>query len=278
MSPDQYCLDKTKKSGSNFFYSFYFLPAAKRRALIALYAFCREVDDIVDGYKEPNVAQITLNWWKSELERLYAGKPQHPVSRALLPIINTFSLQQELFLEIIEGMEMDLGQVRYASFKNLQLYCYRVASVVGQLTVSILGYTHRDTLTFAHKLGVAFQLTNIIRDVGEDALRGRIYLPQDELQQFNVQEADILAGKLSPQFTALMIFQIQRAKQYYQQALTLLAPEDRRLQRVSLIMAAIYQTLLKRIEKEGPGQVLVQHISLTGFYKIYVALMTWLKN
>jgi phytoene synthase len=278
MSPDQYCLEKTKQSGSSFYYSFYFLPSAKRRALIALYAFCREIDDVVDDCKAPEIAQLTLNWWKSELDQLYVGNPQHPVSQALLPIIHAFSLQKELFLEIIDGMQMDLGQVRYASFKNLQLYCYRVAGVVGELTVPILGYTQRDTLKFAHKLGLAFQLTNIIRDVGEDAVRGRIYLPQDELQQFNVPEADILAGKVSPQFTALMEFQIQRAEQYYQEAFALLPKKDRRAQRVSLIMAAIYHTLLKRIQKEGAGQVLVQHISLTGFYKIYLALMAWLKN
>jgi phytoene synthase len=278
MSPDQYCLEKIKHSGSSFYYSFYFLPVVKRRALIALYAFCREVDDVVDDGKTPEVARLTLNWWKSELDHLYAGKPQHPISRALLPIIHTFALQKVLFIDILEGMEMDMGQVRYANFKSLQLYCHRVAGVVGELTVHILGYNHPNTLKFAHTLGLAFQLTNIIRDVGEDAIRGRIYLPQDELQQFKVAEADILTGKLSPQFTALMHFQIQRAEQYYQQALTLLPVEDRRAQRVSLIMAAIYHTLLKRIQKEGPGQVLVQHIALTGFYKLYLALKAWLKN
>lgn len=278
MSPHQYCLEKTKQSGSSFYYSFFFLPANKKRALIALYAFCREVDDIVDGSKGFAVAQATLQWWKNELDRLYAGNPQHPVTQALLPVINIYSLPRELFLEMIDGMEMDLGQVRYANFTQLQLYCYRVASVVGLLTIEILGYTQRDTVKFAHKLGLALQLTNIIRDVGEDASRGRIYLPQDELTQFAVQETDILMGKMSSQFAALMEFQIQRANQYYQEAFAVLAKEDRRAQRVSLIMANVYHRLLKRIEIEGAAQVLVQRISLTRFYKLYLALQTWFKN
>ena len=278
MSPNQYCLEKTKQSGSSFYYSFLFLPLDKRQALIALYAFCREVDDVVDDCNDASIAQATLNWWKSELDQLYAGDPQHPVTRALLPVIKIFSLQRELFIEIIEGMEMDLGNVRYANFRILQLYCYRVASVVGQLTANILGYTHHNTLKFAHKLGLAFQLTNIIRDVGEDALRGRIYLPQDELLEFGVEEADILARKASPQFTALMHFQIQRAESYYQQAVTLLPKEDRRAQRTSLMMQTIYHQLLKRIQAEGVEQVLTQRISLTYLYKIYLILQGWLKN
>lgn len=276
MSPDQYCLDKARQSGSNFYHSFRFLAADKRRALIALYAFCREVDDVVDNYKDAVIAQAKLNWWKMELDQLFAGSPQHPVTRALLPAIKAFALSRELFSEIIEGMEMDLQHNRYRSFKALQLYCYRVASVVGLLTVDILGYRHRDTLKFAHKLGLALQLTNIIRDVGEDATRNRIYLPQDEIQQFAVAEQDILQGKSSPQFARLMQFQIARAEQYYREAFAVLPKEDRKAQRVSLMMAELYHTLLKHIQKEGTEQVLTQHISLTTPYKLWLVCKTWL--
>jgi len=183
MTPDQYCQDKAARSGSSFYYSFLFLPPVQRRAITALYAFCREVDDIVDMKGEPGIARIKLNWWRQEIARLFAGQAQHPVTRALTPVIEEFDLPQEQFLEIIDGMEMDLDQHRYASFKELMLYCYRVASVVGLLAAEIFGYRDRHTLKYAHDLGIAFQLTNIVRDVYEDAQRNRIYLPLDELQR-----------------------------------------------------------------------------------------------
>src|SRR5665647_2638616 len=192
MTPDQYCEDKTRQSGSSFYYSFMFLPADKRRAITALYAFCREVDDVVDECTDELVARATLNWWRAQVAEIYGGKPQHPVCQALVPVVKQFNLSQEHLLEIIDGMEMDLDQPRYSDFKSLQLYCYRVASVVGLLSVEIFGYSDRQTLKYAHDLGLAFQLTNIIRDVGEDARRNRIYLPMDEMQQFNVTAADIL--------------------------------------------------------------------------------------
>jgi len=188
MTPDQYCQEKTAASGSSFYYSFLFLPKDKRRAITALYAFCREVDDVVDECSDEQVARTTLNWWRGQVAEIYAGKPQHPVAIALVPVVKQFNLAQEHLLEIIDGMEMDLDQPRYADFKSLQLYCYRVASVVGLLSVEIFGYSNRQTLKYAHDLGIAFQLTNIIRDVGEDARRNRIYLPMDEMQQFNVRQ------------------------------------------------------------------------------------------
>lgn len=186
MTPEQYCEDKAAASGSSFYYSFRFLPLEKRRAIMALYAFCREVDDVVDETHDENVARTTLNWWRSEVDNMFAGAPQHPVTKALLPAVQRYDMPRELLLEIIDGMEMDLDMVRYATFKDLQLYCYRVASVVGQLAAQIFGYTDHKTLRYAHDLGLAFQLTNIIRDVGEDARRGRIYLPVEDLQRFNV--------------------------------------------------------------------------------------------
>ena len=239
MTPEQYCQDKAARSGSSFYYSFLFLEANQRRAITALYAFCREVDDIVDTDGEPAIAAVKLNWWRDEIARLFAGNAQHPVTRALNPVIKEFDLPLEQFLEIIDGMEMDLEQHRYASFKDLALYCYRVASVVGLLAAEIFGYRDRRTLKYAHDLGIAFQLTNIVRDVYEDAQRNRIYLPLDELHQFGVTEQDILHKNETPACHKLMGFQSERAKRYYDQALAQLPDGDRYSQRCGLIMAAI---------------------------------------
>jgi phytoene synthase len=277
MTPDQYCQDKAKASGSSFYNSFRFLPKDKRRAITALYAFCREVDDVVDECSDANVARTTLNWWRNEVAAIYTGTPQHPVTQALVPIIKQFNLAQEHFLEIIDGMEMDLDQPRYADFKALQLYCYRVASVVGLLSVEIFGYTDRQTLKYAHDLGIALQLTNIIRDVGEDTRRNRIYLPLDELQQFGVTSEDILHARETEGFQKLMAFQIERARHYYQQALDHLPAVDRKAQRTGLIMAAIYRATLDEVVASG-CHVLKERVSLTPTYKLWLALKAWLKN
>ncbi len=277
MNPDQYCQDKAAASGSSFYYSFRFLGKDKRRAITALYAFCREVDDVVDECSDAEVARTTLNWWRSEVAAVYGGTPQHPVTQALVPIVKQFNMAQEHLLEIIDGMEMDLDQPRYADFKSLQLYCYRVASVVGLLSVGIFGYTDRQTLKYAHDLGIAFQLTNIIRDVGEDARRNRIYLPMDELAQFGVTAADILNGRESENFHKLMAFQIERAQRFYQQALDHLPAVDRKAQRTGLIMAAIYRAVLDEVVASG-CHVLKERVSLTSRYKLWLALKTWLKN
>jgi len=277
MNPDQYCQDKAAASGSSFYNSFRFLAKDKRRAITALYAFCREVDDVVDECSDEDVARTTLNWWRSQVAEIYDGKPQHPVAIALVPIVKQFNLAQEHLLEIIDGMEMDLSHPRYADFKSLQLYCYRVASVVGLLTVEILGYKNRQTLKYAHDLGIAFQLTNIIRDVGEDARRNRIYLPMDELQQFNVTAADILNSRDSENFQKLMAFQVARAQRFYDQALALLPKEDKKAQRVGLIMAAIYRATLIEVVSSG-CHVLKERVSLTPSYKLWLAFKTWLTN
>lgn len=277
MTPEEYCQDKAASSGSSFYNSFRFLPKDKRRAITALYAFCREVDDVVDECSDANVARTTLNWWRSEVAAIYSGKPQHPVAIALVPIVKQYNMAQEHLLEIIDGMEMDLDQPRYADFKALQLYCYRVASVVGLLTVEIFGYTDRQTLKYAHDLGIAFQLTNIIRDVGEDARRNRIYLPMDELQQFGVPSADILNAHETENFQKLMAFQIERARQYYSQALDHLPAVDRKAQRTGLIMAAIYQATLDEVVSSG-CHVLKERVSLTPTYKLWLAIKAWWKN
>ena len=275
MTPQQYCQDKAAKSGSSFYYSFLFLPKAKREAITALYAFCREVDDVVDECKDSSVARIKLAWWRNEIHGLYQGHPQHPVTKALAEVIKTYQLDQEHFIEIIDGMEMDLDQNRYANFKQLQLYCYRVASVVGLLSVQIFGFSHRKTLKYAHDLGMAFQLTNIIRDVGEDARRNRIYLPQDELKKFGVSESDLLQGRVSKNLQKLLDFQIERAESFYDRALKTLPIEDKKQQRTGLMMAAIYRTLLREIKSSGSQQVLHARISLTPLRKLYLAWTTW---
>ena len=277
MTPEQYCQDKAAKSGSSFYYSFLFLPPDKRRAITALYAFCREVDDVVDECSDAGVARTTLNWWRGQVAEIYGGKPQHPVALALVPVAQQFNLAQEHLLEIIDGMEMDIDQPRYPDFKSLQLYCYRVASVVGLLSAEIFGYSDRRTLKYAHDLGIAFQLTHIIRDVGEDARRNRIYLPMDELQQFGVTATDILGARETENFHKLMAFQVERAQRYYRQALDHLPAADRKAQRAGLIMAAIYRATLDEVVASG-CHVLKERISLGTGYKLWLAFKTWLKN
>jgi 15-cis-phytoene synthase len=251
MNPHDYCRRRTAASGSSFYYGFLCLPAPRRRAIMALYAFCREVDDVVDETGDVDTARAQLDEWRAEIARVYAGTPKHPVGRALADVAAEFRLPEEQLLEIIDGMEMDLEQNRYESFSQLQLYCYRVASVVGLLSAEIFGYTDRRTLRYAHDLGLAFQLTNILRDVGDDARRGRIYLPQDELARFGVTEDDVLAGRYSPQMTELLAFQAQRARDFYERAMGELPAADRRAQRPGLIMAAIYRRLLDDIVTGG---------------------------
>ncbi len=277
MTPEEYCQQKAAASGSSFYYSFLFLPPPRRRAITALYAYCREIDDVVDEGHDLQVAATKLAWWRQEVERLYAGSPQHPVTQALLPVIKDFNLPREQLLEIIDGMEMDLQQTRYLDFKSLSLYCYRVASVVGLLAAEIFGFEDRRTQRYAHDLGTAFQLTNIIRDVGEDARRGRVYLPIDELQRFSVPVADILNARYSDNFKALMEFQIERAEHYYTQAMGELPAQDRKAQRPGLVMAAIYRALLAEIKRDG-CQVLSQRTSLTPVRKLWIAWRTWMKN
>ncbi len=270
MDANQYCQEKVARSGSSFYYSFLFLPPPKRQAITALYAFCREVDDVVDECHETHVAETKLAWWRQEIDNTFRQMPQHPVGQALQPAIRNFGLAQERFHDIIDGMEMDLRQNRYADFNALQLYCHRVAGVVGELAATIFGYQQRCTLKYAYQLGLAFQLTNIIRDVGEDARRGRIYLPLDELRQFNVAETNILGAHHTEDFSRLMAFQIERALSHYRQAFEALPSEDRALQRPGLIMAAIYHALLEEIERDG-CRVLERRIALTPLRKLWIA-------
>ncbi len=275
MTPHEYCQQKAAASGSSFYYSFLFLPREQREAITALYAFCREVDDIADECSDAQLARTKLAWWRGEIAGLFAGAPQHPVTQALVPAVRQHGLAMEHFLEIIDGMEMDLDQNRYRDFKELQLYCYRVAGVVGLLSATIFGHTNRRTLKYAHDLGLALQLTNIIRDVGEDARRGRIYLPLDEMANYGVSEEDILQGRESENVRRLLTMQIERARHYYQRALAELPREDRRAQRAGLVMAAIYRALLDEIARHGCEKVLNQRIALTPLRKLWLAWRTW---
>ncbi|KQV82532.1 squalene synthase HpnD [Massilia sp. Root351] len=277
MSPDEYCQQKAAASGSSFYYSFLFLPQERRRAIMALYAFCREVDDTVDECTDESVARVKLAWWRKEISGMYEGKQTHPVTQALQPHLASYQLKQEHMQAIIDGMEMDLNQTRYLDYVGMSKYCWHVASVVGILSASIFGVSNPQTLQFAEKLGHAFQLTNIIRDVGEDARKGRIYLPVNELQQFNVTAADLLNARHSENFENLMKFQIARAHKAYDEAFALLPKEDRRAQRPGLMMAAIYRTLLTEIENDG-YHVLTQRISLTPIRKLWLAWKTYIRG
>ena len=269
-TPQQYVQDKAAASGSSFYYAFLFLPKDRRAAITAFYAFCREVDDVVDEVTDPGVAATKLAWWQSEVKKSFAGQASHPVMQALMPYTKPFGIQPEHLLAVIEGCQMDLEQTRYLDFAGLQRYCHLVAGVVGEVAARIFGQTSEATTQYAHKLGLAFQLTNIIRDVGEDAMRGRIYLPVNELQQFDVKAHEILNRKHSDRFVALMRFQAERAHKLYEEAFALLPPQDLRAQKPGLMMASIYRTLLREIESEN-FQVLHQRISLTPLRKLWLA-------
>jgi phytoene synthase len=274
MSPDEYCQDKAAQSGSSFYYSFMFLPPDRRRAITALYAFCREVDDAVDEPSDPAVAQAKLAWWRTEVARMYSGTPQHPVTRALAPAIASYGIGPDELSEIMDGMQMDLEQSRYLDFPGLKLYCRRVAGVVGQLAAKIFGFANPATLEYADRLGLAFQLTNIVRDVGEDARKNRIYLPMDELARFEVPASDILQGRHTDNFIRLMEFQAERIERCYGDAYAVLPREDRKAQRPGLVMAAIYRALLEEIPSDG-FQVLKQRTALTPVRKLWIAWRTW---
>ena len=274
MTPDEYCQQKAVASGSSFYYSFLFLPPERRRAITALYAFCREVDDVVDECSDAQIARTKLAWWRVEIAKLFQGEPNHPVTKALQPFVEKFAMKEKKLHEIIDGMEMDLTQTRYLDFAGLERYCYHVAGTVGLLAAGIFGYRNPRTLDYAKNLGTAFQLTNIIRDVGEDARKNRIYLPMDELKKFEVPASDILQAKDSDNFRKLMSFQAARANGFYRNAFDALPSEDRKTQRAGLIMAAIYRATLAEVERDG-FKVLTQRTSLTPMRKLWLAWKTW---
>ena len=270
MTPQDYVQQKAAASGSSFYYAFLFLPKDRRAAITAFYAFCREVDDVVDEVADASVAASKLTWWQKEVLQAFAGQPSHPVMHALMPHTRTYGITAQQLLAVVEGCQMDLQQTRYLDWPGLQRYCHLVAGVVGEVSARIFGQTNEATTAYAHKLGLAFQMTNIIRDVGEDAMRGRIYLPVDELQRFEVKAQDLLQRQYSERFTALMKFQAERAHALYDEALALLPAVDRRSQKPGLMMASIYRTLLREIEASH-FQVLHQRIGLTPLRKLWLA-------
>ena len=283
MTPQEYCKQKTKESHSSFLTAFIFLKKEKREALTALYAFCREVDDIADECQDHEIASKKLYWWRDEIDRLFEDKPQHPVSKALHPFIECFNLSKNYFIEIIDGMEMDVKFNRYESFEQLELYCYRVASCVGILSANIFGFKNKNTLTFAKNLGIALQLTNIIRDLGEDARRGRIYIPLDELKKIGISEEEIISLKNSEKIKNLVKIQVDRAKQFYALAINTLPIEDKKSQKIGLIMGNIYFVLLNEIVKDNPEKILNQKTILPGFRKLRISILTmlgfnWIKD
>jgi 15-cis-phytoene synthase len=273
MSPEQYVQDKAAKSGSSFYYAFLFLPPPRRAAITAFYAFCREVDDVVDEVSDPGVAATKLAWWRQEVAASFAGTPSHPVMKALMPLASSYQIEARHLQAVIDGCQMDLEQSRFLDFAGLQRYCHLVAGVVGEVAANIFGRTAASTLVYAHRLGQAMQLTNIIRDVGDDARRGRIYLPMSEMQQFGVKANEVLNRGYSDRFAALMRFQAERAHRTYDDALAHLASADRAAQKPGLMMANIYRTLLREIEK-GNFQVLHQRTSLTPLRKLWIAART----
>jgi phytoene synthase len=274
-SADQYCRHVTAQSGSSFYHTFRFLPPERRRAITALYAFCRLIDDTVDLCADRTDARASLASWRREVSDMFAGKPTHLVTKALQPHLARYQMQERHMQALIDGVEMDLGQHHFAHYAALQDYCWHVAGVVGMLSASIFGVTNPRTLQYAERLGTAFQLINIIRDVGEDARNGRIYLPQDELRRFGVRAADLADARHGPAFELLMQHQAERARQAYDDALALLPLEDRRAQLPGLMMAAIYRTLLDKIERAS-FQVLEHRISLSSPHKLWLALATYL--
>lgn len=275
-----YCQKRAAASGSSFYYSFLFLPPVRRAAITALYAFCREVDDVVDEVRDKTVAATKLAWWRTEVDRLFEGKPTHPVTIAMAPHVEPFGLTRARLIEIIDGMEMDLVQDRYADFPGLALYCRRVAGVVGEMAATIFGFEDPQTLAYADRLGLAFQLTNIIRDVGEDARNGRIYLPLEDLKRHGLDAPALLrdpaALEQSEPFRAMMAEQVARARRIYAEAFELLPRKDWRAQRPGLIMAAIYQTLLDEIERDQ-YRVMTQRIALTPLRKLWIAWRTFMR-
>ena len=271
------CASITRRSSSNFYYAFMLLPAERRQALYSVYAFCRFVDDIADdavGDEAGGKPAKLLARWREELERVFNGSPTHAISRALAYNVRRFAIPRRYFEEIIDGVEMDLGRTRYATFEELRLYCYRVASAVGLVCIEIFGYRNPRTRDYAENLGIAFQLTNIIRDLSEDAARGRIYLPLEDLARFDVSEDEILRGADTIELRRLLEHEVERARSFYAQAENALAAEDRAAMVCAEAMRSIYRALLERIASKGCGVVGRRHRISTP-RKLYLVGRTW---
>jgi len=280
----------TKASRSNFYYAFLFLPRPKRDALYAVYAFCRVTDDLVDESLTPTAGAERdgappsagtplerLKSWRAELESCFRGEATHPVTQRLAEVIRDFRIPHGYFEELLNGVEMDLTKSRYATFAELQQYCYRVAGVVGLMCIEIFGYRRPATRAYAEHLGTAFQLTNILRDLAADAERGRIYLPQEDLRRFGYSDQDLLGRRMTPAFFDLMRFEVERARQFYAAARAILPAEDRRTMLAAEIMGAIYSRILDRIEAAG-CDVFSSRIRLSDAHRFWLALACWARH
>jgi phytoene synthase len=270
-----YCREITRQQAKNFYYAFLFLPRAKRLAIYAVYAFCRYCDDIADGAQALTTQQALLQTWREELDRCYAGRPSHLITHALQWVIDAYPIPKRYFEELICGVEMDLSIQRYTTFSDLELYCYRVASVVGLMCIEIFGYAHPGVQGYARHLGLALQLTNIMRDVKEDAERGRIYIPLEDLQAFRCPETLLLQHRYTAEFATLMQFQARRALEYYRKAHACLLPGDKASLIAPEIMAGIYRATLRKMARRRYN-VLQERTSLPTVQKVGIALRTFL--
>lgn len=270
-------LPSAQKS-SNFYFGFLFLSKRRREALEAVYAFARHVDDIVDGGSLPEPeARKRLGFWKEEVGRLMKGEPTHPIAKRLQPFVEEFGLPEEGFRALIEGMEMDLDRKRYETFADLEKYLFGAAGSVGLLCVEIFGHRHtspEDLRRYAIGMGNAFQLTNILRDVGGDLEQGRVYLPLEDIREAGYSERDLSARRHTPAFERLMASEYERAKDFYRGARACLHPEDRAAMLPGEVMARVYEDLLENI-RAGGYRVFFHRHRLSGWRKAWLALRAW---
>lgn len=259
---------------TNFYYSFVFLPREKRRAIEAVYAFARRGDDVVDSGLDPETADCEIARYRAALDDCFAGRAATPELQALAEAVQRFRIPRQPFEDLILGLEMDLRTARYESFGDLALYCYRVASTIGLISIEIFGYRNPRTRDYAVNLGMALQLVNILRDLESDARRGRIYVPREDLERFEVRPGDLLAGCYSDSFVELMQFECDRARHYFDLARQMLPPEDRRSMVAAEIMAAIYWRLLQRIEQRRYN-VFGKRVALSLPLKFWIALSVY---
>ncbi len=267
----------SKKSKSSFYYAFNLLPEDKRDAMNTVYAFCRKTDDIVDENSDStDLKYEKLRKWRIEFEKSFSGHSEFSLLNKLGTTISKFNIPLDPFFELIKGMEMDLQKDRYKSFEDLQLYCYRVASTVGLMCIEIFGYKHPSTKQFAVDLGIALQMTNILRDIGKDAKNGRIYLPQEDLIKFNYSEQEILSLVYNDNFKDLMIYESSRAKQYFNSATANLDLDDKKTMFAARAMQHIYYKMLENIIA-ADYDVYNNEIKVSKFEKVGIALGVWAK-
>jgi phytoene synthase len=276
MNAGQFVSRLTRRSRSNFFYAFLCLPRPQREAIYAVYAFCRIVDDAVDLGQDRDAQRRELARWRDEIARVYGGVPTHPAAERLQQAVRTFPIPRSALLEIIAGVEMDLEHAAYETFDDLYPYCFRVASAVGLCCIEIFGYADPRAREYAIDLGIALQLTNILRDVQADARAGRVYLPQEDLRRFGVTGQELAAGRYTPQFVELMRAESARARHYYERAWAALPPSDARRLFAAEIMGRTYFALLRAIESRR-YQVFSGRVALPAYRKLGIALRCWLR-